>query len=430
MFFDKEQQYEIISNSAIFPKVLFMLIVSILFFPIASFSQEAVANNEEADDLLSPDDIKRFSHNLGIEFRPAYVIPSTLFLKGLNNKEKPIRASLSGHLKYSFGFPADTIAHQVYSNTYQGVGVSYFDFGNRAELGNPVAVYLFQRSRIAKLGRRASLNYEWNFGLSGGWKPYDYERNPYNVVIGSKLNAYINVGMFVNWDITDKIGLATGVDLSHFSNGNTDFPNAGLNTAGLKVGLLYDFRKQKTTTTSPKRDTVIPRFQRHISYDFVAFGSWRRKGVEFSGQQYASPYEYPVIGAYFAPMYNFGYRFRAGLSLDAVYDGSANVYTKDFISGTDQDFFKPGIDHQMALGISGRAEYIMPIFTISMGGGVNFLHKGGDLRGTYQTLALKVRTTRNSFIHIGYNLKDFHEPNYLMLGLGYRFNNRTRALFY
>lgn len=27
-------------------------------------------------------------------------------------------------------------------------------------------------------------------------------------------------------------------------------------------------------------------------------------------------------------------------------------------------------------------------------------------------------------LHIGYNLQDFQTPNYLMLGLGFRFNNK------
>ena len=37
--------------------------------------------------------------------------------------------------------------------------------------------------------------------------------------------------------------------------------------------------------------------------------------------------------------------------------------------------------------------------------------------------------TRDTFLHVGYNLKDFHEPNYLMLGIGYRFNNRRPRLY-
>ena len=48
---------------------------------------------------------------------------------------------------------------------------------------------------------------------------------------------------------------------------------------------------------------------------------------------------------------------------------------------------------------------------------------GTDLSGFYQILALKIKTTRHTFIHIGYNLQNFDTPNYLMLGLGLRLNN-------
>lgn len=64
----------------------------------------------------------------------------------------------------------------------------------------------------------------------------------------------------------------------------------------------------------------------------MLFGSWRRKGVAFDGNQYASPDAYTVLGLNFAAMYNFGYKFRAGLSLDGIYDGSANVYIPDRIT--------------------------------------------------------------------------------------------------
>lgn len=64
----------------------------------------------------------------------------------------------------------------------------------------------------------------------------------------------------------------------------------------------------------------------------------RRKGVTIGeGQMVASPETYPVLGFNFAPMYNFGYKFRAGISLDGVYDGSANVYSPD---GYGDEFLK------------------------------------------------------------------------------------------
>ena len=66
----------------------------------------------------------------------------------------------------------------------------------------------------------------------------------------------------------------------------------------------------------------------------------------------------------------------------------------------------------------------MPCVSIGLGLGANILHKGGDLKSFYQILALKVGITRSSFLHIGYSLRDFHMPNFLMLGVGYRFNNK------
>ena len=41
---------------------------------------------------------------------------------------------------------------------------------------------------------------------------------------------------------------------------------------------------------------------------------------------------------------------------------------------------------------------------------------------------LKVAVSRSSYVHIGYSLRDFHMPNFLMLGVGYRFNNKYPRL--
>ena len=54
--------------------------------------------------------------------------------------------------------------------------------------------YLFQRicahisslsliHIFARISRRLSFKYEWNFGLSFGWKPYDAQMNPAKMCI-------------------------------------------------------------------------------------------------------------------------------------------------------------------------------------------------------------------------------------------------------
>ena len=126
----------------------------------------------------------RFIHLLGAEFRPGYVFPTNSFLAGRNARQTPVRKACATHLKYAFQFSSQSLADRIWGGAYQGVGIGYYHFGNVGELGNPLALYLFQGARIVTFSSRMSLNYEWNFGLSLGWKPYDRECNAYNVMIG------------------------------------------------------------------------------------------------------------------------------------------------------------------------------------------------------------------------------------------------------
>ncbi len=391
------------------------------------------AQKEIPDSLtnLEPDTTcfsKYYIHRFGVEFRAGYIFPTSSFLKRENINREPIRNTSAIHLKYSFKLRPGSCEERIYNGAYQGIGVARYNFDNNEELGSPTAFYLFQGARIALFSPRLSLNYEWNFGISSGWHPYNFQYNHFNKIIGSKVNAYLNVNFYLNWILTRKLDLVSGFTLTHFSNGNTKFPNAGLNSTDVKIGLVYNFNRSQNLQNKRIEQGTVPRFPRHISYDLTMFGSWRRKGVYLGDSQIASPGSYTVLGFNFAPMYNIGYKFRVGASLDGVYDGSANVYTEDFIEGTAPDFFKPSFNRQIALGLSARSEYVMPYFTVGVGIGANILHGGGDMKGTYQILALKIKMTRDTYIHIGYNLKDCKTPNYLMLGLGYRFNNKYPLL--
>ena len=380
----------------------------------------------QANDSLNFRQRNRLVHGLGLEVRPEYVFPTNPFLKGDNPERKLINGALSAHLKYSFRYFPGSLTDRIYGGVYQGIGLGYYSFGETEQVGNPVAVYLFQGARIARFCSWLSLNYEWNFGLSVGWKPYDADYNMYNKMVGSKINAYINTNFYLQWKLTSRFNLTSGITLTHFSNGNTRIPNAGLNTIGLKVGLDYHFyRKEERLPAMPSDRTTLPVFHPHMSYDFVFFGSWRRKGIEVEEGQVPSPEAYPVFGFNFNPMYNLNYKLRLGLSLDGVYDGSANIYVENEIYGNvnKSEIRRPALGEQFALGISGRAEYVMPFFTVGIGMGTNFIGKG-DLHSFYQLLVLKIALSRDTFLHVGYNIKEFHEPNFLMLGVGFRFNSK------
>lgn len=137
---------------------------------------------------------------------------------------------------------------------------------------------------------------------------------------------------------------------------------------------------------------------------------------------YMIPGSFGLVGLNFNPMYNFSRYFRAGMSLDAQYDESANVESHYAGGGPDEPkFYKPPFREQFSVGFSARGELVMPIFSINLGVGYNVFQKGKDTQGWYQILALKTSLTHHFFLHVGYQLSRFKGPNNLMLGLGWHF---------
>lgn len=396
-------------------RAAFVLICIYLCLPLGLAAQSVTSAS--APDSLRRD---RPVHLLGVEFRPAYVFPTYSFFEGNNAAGKPVNPALSAHLRYAFRFAPQSRWGRLYPYAYQGIGVAYNSFSNPKELGNPVSVYVFQGSRLARLSPRLTLDYEWNFGASFGWKKYNSESNPYNDIVGSHINAFMNLGVYLKWQVAPQWSLVAGVDAAHYSNGNTNYPNAGVNTVGGRVGIVRSFGGAAADgDVRPAPLEAASRF----SYDLVLYGSTRRRGIIWPDHGELVPGSFGVAGLNFNPMYRVNQYFRAGVSLDAQYDESANL-RKHVVEGTSGDnikFYRPPFREQFAVGLSLRGELNMPVFSVNVGIGHNVFFKGEDAKGFYQILALKTFLTRSLFLHVGYQLSNFRDPNNLMLGLGYRF---------
>lgn len=379
--------------------------------------------SEEADSLKR----HRLSHQLEFNLREGYLLNTHPFFGGENKFNEPMRSAGSVHLKYAFRFDPRSRWGSQYPDVYQGIGLACHTFRNREEIGVPWNAYVFQGAPIARLAPSLTLDYEWNFGVSWGWKKYDPQLNPRNMVVGSKMNAYINLGWLLNWQINNDWRLTAGVDVTHFSNGNTHYPNAGVNTVGGRVSLIRTFGTHSYRTSVESRRKARAEIERYFSYDVVLYGATRRKGIIWPDDRVLVPGAFGVAGININPMYNLNACFRAGISLDAQYDESANI--KDHVAGDDRSaenirFYRPPFREQFGVGLSLRAELVMPIFSINLGVGHNVFYQGEDLKGFYQIAALKTSITRRLFLHVGYQLRNFKDPNNLMLGLGYRFNGR------
>ncbi len=419
-----------------------IVLFAALLFVFPAYAQDDLSAAAEPRIPLVPtrviDDTPRprFLHRLGSEIRGGWVPNSNRFLDGDNLTGRPIDQTYGVHLKYSFQANRGTIHDNLYGSVYQGVGVGGYTFLNQQELGDPLLFYIFQGARIGyldRLHRRLSVNYEWQFGLSSGWHPWSDE-NDKNIALGSSVNAYLNGNVYLNWTVGPSLDLTGGVSAMHFSSGNTRLPNAGVNAVMLSVGATAYFnRDERPTGRSAKADIMRSSFQRHFSHELMLFGSLRRKGLklEYTGKTVLSDTDFNVWGASWATMYNLSHQFRVGAALDGVYDSSADIRynpdaPEDSYDPNHPPFLYPPKREQFALGVSLRGDFVMPYFTVSAGLGYSVLSWGEDLASFYQMLALKVDITRQTYLNIGYRLKRFRTPNFLMLGIGLRINSGDR----
>ncbi len=358
-------------------------------------------------------------HRIEVEAMPGKILHTNNFLKGYNSDVRTMNHSFVTHLKYSFSPPELSEQARIYKGVYQGVGLAFHNINSH--LGNPVSLYVFQGATIKTLSERLALNYEWDLGLTYGWKPHDWEENPENHVIGSKMTAYIDLGLYLRWTLSNAWDINVGADLTHYSNGNTTIPNAGLNVASLKASVAYYVNRRRL---KPVTGTV-PHFDKHWVYDLTLYGAWKSRGVDTGKGTFALPDTYGVVGFTFNPLYRFNHWLNIGASLDGAFDGSANIeIDSKALSGeerklSEDDVQIPNWTRRVALGLSARAEFVMPYFTINFGIGHNVVNANTeDMKGFYEILALKVNLMRKAYLHIGYSLYDFYYPNNLMLGIG------------
>lgn len=190
----------------------------------------------------SQEDSCKTIHRIALDAVPSTIFHTNEFLRGGNDEARTMNHDMTFTLKYAFMNKEEVRPSSIYQGAYQGVGLARHEFNQW--LANPISVYLFQGAPIVNLSRRVSLNYEWNLGMAFGWNAYDELNNPENKVIGSKATAYIDVDLYMKWMLSKYLDLNAGISLTHFSNGNTTYPNMGLNTGGIRLGLAYYINRQ------------------------------------------------------------------------------------------------------------------------------------------------------------------------------------------
>ncbi|QNL47782.1 acyloxyacyl hydrolase [Olivibacter sp. SDN3] len=203
--------------------------------------------------------------------------------------------------------------HQLYNYPIYGVGFYSSTFG-LAHVGSPYAVYGFVSVPIKpRINSRWNFSYRISLGLSGRFNPYDEDENPFNLIIGTSNNVFIDLGGQVNYRLTKRFQVGAGLAFHHFSNGALKLPNTGINLLPFTAAITYipnaepfDFSKEYIGP-NPKRDEL------HINY---AFG--------FKQLERDNPNKYfkSTVGVFWSRF--VGYKWRLGLGGNIFYSASGN----------------------------------------------------------------------------------------------------------
>lgn len=154
----------------------------------------------------------------------------------------------------------------LYNNPTYGIGI-YSSTFNTDIIGSPYAVYGFvQIPFLTEKNNRIKFDYRIGLGLSGNFKPYDEDKNPLNLVIGSKNNVYIDFGIRSQYTIHPKLKAGLGLSFHHFSNGALQLPNKGINLIPVTASLTYHFQPDEFTLDKSLISPLPDNWLYHINY--------------------------------------------------------------------------------------------------------------------------------------------------------------------
>lgn len=390
----------------------------------------SIMGRETADSVASEPSLHVTDVTLHGGLRATRILQTNYFVRGSNVSGRPLDMGYAPFVELSVRNAPNSRYGRWYPSAYQGVGVGVQLASPGGVLGTPALLYVMQGARLASLGQRLTLDYEWNFGTALGWKSMDhdspdYERNLDGM--GTPVTAYINFGLYLRYRLSERLGVFAGAEVTHYSNGNTGDPNPGLNLLGGRVGVSYTLG-----TPAVMRRADWSDFEPGMVYDLSVYGAWRKWSYSpypdlnidgIQGGLGLVPGKFGVAGFNINPMYRFNPVVSAGLSVDGQYDEGANLSSHyvESSSTTSPYFYRTSFSDRISLGLSARVEMRMSLFAINVGLGHSVLAPGGpDLRGWYNIFALKTFVTDRLFVLTGYKLYRFKDPGNLMLGAGVR----------
>jgi hypothetical protein len=152
---------------------------------------------------------------------------------------------------------------QLYHYPVYGFSLFYSTLGNDAVNGKEIAVFPFFNLSIFSRNRFCIDN-QIGIGIGYVTRKFDMEDNYRNIAVGSNFNMHFNYRLGLKYQLLDKMQLQTGISFDHFSNGNMQEPNLGLNYLTSFIGVGY-----RIGNSSPKQVRVFSPHQKDHWFELI-----------------------------------------------------------------------------------------------------------------------------------------------------------------
>ena len=227
---------------------------------------------------------------------------------------------------------------QQWNNASIGVGASYLNLGNDAVLGSAWTAHAYMNQPFYngthfRIGLRptvglAAVNKRYSNTLPEEYAPYSIAQKDGRLLanwsIGSILNAYLAVDLYMDFPIKDGWEITLNGGWHHISNGSFMHPNAGYNIFGGELGVRYhpdvqsddvrSTKEHKPMTARELHEEVTKTWAVEISATGGAKQNYYKDNI--NGQRFFGAATIKAA-AYWVPLAIF----RLGAGVDAFYDG-------------------------------------------------------------------------------------------------------------
>ncbi|MDR2037978.1 MAG: acyloxyacyl hydrolase [Bacteroidales bacterium] len=229
-------------------------------------------------------------------------------------------------LDLRIGWQTDDFQKNIFDRSYRYpyYGIGYY-MGNmngivlgndeQSGFGRPAALYAFFGAPIYR-GKWFQVKYDISAGISYNFNSYDPQVNPYNILVGSKNNAYINFGFESVFSLPGHSSLGLGFSLQHFSNGSYQKPNKGINlvssTVSYQFGLYKNRDKKYSRFPVPSHEPTLE------WYLFIASGV-RMLDTDFDPDKPRQGHRWYCANVSSATLIKINHRRKFGAGLDLFY---------------------------------------------------------------------------------------------------------------